>query len=475
MLCYYEEIGLIQSSRKEDYAYRVYDEEAMKRLQQIILLRKLQIPVKKIAIILDNPKASMVIDIFNANITEMEKEISAMTTIKTILETFVAEIEQIAAVHINLDTLTDNSVQKMADSLSLVQKNIKEKFNLDDLTRAADHLNKLKDVRIVYIPPMTVAAYHFIGEKSWNTASKVIDTFVSSSKLLDIKPDARQFKFRTDTGHPAEMKSSEVWVSIPDDMNVPEPMIKKRYDGGLFAVYFSSDMTFEKQLGFQDWINESSTYQYDPDDRYDMDETLNYSSHQLPGFAGQRDKLKPIKPYVLMEETHVELPELYEKCGYKVKLANMNKIKIIGFTQICTGEDKDFIAELKADGRMDIIEQYRKPGAPIVTSGMMDMDSQMRGGSRYSVCLRDCDITDIEAFVKHATFERIIDATKWLVFETKKNEEFDIWGVAAKTGYNWNNLISGHIETYPAQTIYPPNEGNVSDINELIYHWFAVK
>jgi len=54
-------------------------------------------------------------------------------------------------------------------------------------------------------------------------------------------------------------------------------------------------------------------------------------------------------------------------------------------------------------------------------------------------------------------------------------EEFDIWGTAAKTGYNWNNLISGHIETYPAQTIYPPAPGNESDINELIYHWFAVK
>ncbi len=48
MLRYYDEIGLLPSSRKEDYAYRVYDESAVRRLQQIITLRKLRIPLKRL-------------------------------------------------------------------------------------------------------------------------------------------------------------------------------------------------------------------------------------------------------------------------------------------------------------------------------------------------------------------------------------------------------------------------------------------
>ena len=48
MLRYYEQAGLIQSLRKEDYAYRVYDESAVNRLRQIIVLRKLRVPVKQI-------------------------------------------------------------------------------------------------------------------------------------------------------------------------------------------------------------------------------------------------------------------------------------------------------------------------------------------------------------------------------------------------------------------------------------------
>ena len=68
MLRYYEQIGLLKSGRKEDYAYRVYDEAAIKQLQQIIFLRKLQIPVKQIKDIFNNQNAVTVMEIFNRNI-----------------------------------------------------------------------------------------------------------------------------------------------------------------------------------------------------------------------------------------------------------------------------------------------------------------------------------------------------------------------------------------------------------------------
>lgn len=59
MLRYYEQIGLIDSFRKDDYAYRVYDETALKQLKQIIILCKLRIPVKQISDILKNQEHSM--------------------------------------------------------------------------------------------------------------------------------------------------------------------------------------------------------------------------------------------------------------------------------------------------------------------------------------------------------------------------------------------------------------------------------
>ena len=52
MLRYYEHIGLLESRRVEGYAYRVYDDQAAARLKQIVILRKLRVPLKQIALLL---------------------------------------------------------------------------------------------------------------------------------------------------------------------------------------------------------------------------------------------------------------------------------------------------------------------------------------------------------------------------------------------------------------------------------------
>lgn len=63
MLRYYDEIGLLSSTRKEDYAYRVYDASAVRRLQQIITLRKLRIPLKKIALIFNDTEQMKIVEV----------------------------------------------------------------------------------------------------------------------------------------------------------------------------------------------------------------------------------------------------------------------------------------------------------------------------------------------------------------------------------------------------------------------------
>lgn len=51
-LRYYEEMGLIHSRRIEGYAYRVYDEDTVHRIEQILFLRSVRIPLRDIAVLL---------------------------------------------------------------------------------------------------------------------------------------------------------------------------------------------------------------------------------------------------------------------------------------------------------------------------------------------------------------------------------------------------------------------------------------
>ena len=47
-LHFYDEIGLLKPTRVGDNGYRYYDEEAMLRLQQILLYRKMELPLEEI-------------------------------------------------------------------------------------------------------------------------------------------------------------------------------------------------------------------------------------------------------------------------------------------------------------------------------------------------------------------------------------------------------------------------------------------
>ena len=239
MLRYYEQIGLIKSQRMEEYAYRVYDEDAIRRLRQIIILRKLRVPVKQIQEIFGNRDAVSVIDIFERSISELDEQITAVSTVKSILSHLVRELHEKANMHLQLDYLGDSSVFAIVDSISFPKNTLQEEKSMDDLNKANEALSKLeeKNVRIVYLPPMTVAASYASGEFEWGVgpeATSKIEQFVWETELLKIKPDARGMGFdcsREDLKVSVEGTAAayEAWVSIPEDMNVTAPLTKKTF------------------------------------------------------------------------------------------------------------------------------------------------------------------------------------------------------------------------------------------------------
>lgn len=62
-LRYYEDMGLIESVRSRDYAYRMYDGVNVKRLEQILILRKLNISIKDIKRIFHASGSEIVLEV----------------------------------------------------------------------------------------------------------------------------------------------------------------------------------------------------------------------------------------------------------------------------------------------------------------------------------------------------------------------------------------------------------------------------
>jgi DNA-binding transcriptional MerR regulator len=281
MLRYYEQAGLIQSLRKDDYAYRVYDESAVNRLRQIIVLRKLRVPVKQIISILNNSDAAEVVEIFRQNISEIDNEITALSTVKSILKRFVEEINEKADV--NLKLLGDEAVFDIISSLSFSDNQIKERkenLSMEELNKANEELMKLedKDVRIVYLPPMTIAAAYASGEGCEGKAGDMIAQFVKESGLLKIKPDARSFGFDCSKGAAVLGEPShvyEMWVSIPDDIEISAPLVKRTFGGGLYAAHVLRAWDFQDWRRLKEWVDASDKYDNDwGSPRWESPETL---------------------------------------------------------------------------------------------------------------------------------------------------------------------------------------------------------
>lgn len=302
-LRYYEEIGLLSSTRTDGYAYRVYDEEAVQRLQHILILRKLDISLRDIQSILMHDDAAIAIDVFCRQIQEMNARIDALSTLRSILWDLTLRLQQVSKIDIHTSILGDARLMDMIQSLAPVSTTLKETNNMDQMNQASDKVNEIKDVRILYLPPATVASTHHVGPEPEAVAAKLITEFIKESGLCDIKPDLRVYGFNNPNPDETGRHGYEFWVTIPDDMDVAAPAQKKTYEGGLYAAHCIKMGNFHEWQWFVQWLENSEEYEYEqrpPEGMHgSLEEHLNaYSYYQADDpdpQSIQLDLLIPIK------------------------------------------------------------------------------------------------------------------------------------------------------------------------------------
>ena len=92
-LRYYEDMGLINSTRSDGYAYRLYDESAVKRLEQILILRKLNISIKDIKRVFNTPGSNVVLEVLGKKINDIDDEVALLHELKEVVLEFIRQIK----------------------------------------------------------------------------------------------------------------------------------------------------------------------------------------------------------------------------------------------------------------------------------------------------------------------------------------------------------------------------------------------
>jgi len=296
-LRYYEDMGLIISTRTDDYAYRLYDETAVKRLEQILILRKLNISINDIRRIFNSSSNEIVLDVLSNKVNDIDDEVSLLHELKQIILLFIRHINKV-------DFSKEADVKLLYDKAKEIEQqivNVEYEGNLSGFKRLLEINDKLKlrhqDVILVRVPSFKAVStgYHAVADENklwvlWNWIDEN-EHFVPFGKRLTT--------YGLDFVLTKNGKFNMI-CAVNDDVTEGDlaPFELVKFKGGLYATAISHESYNDSLTNSGDkimhWI-EGSNFIYD-DAREVMGENINDDEEIYKGLnCYQFLKYVPIK------------------------------------------------------------------------------------------------------------------------------------------------------------------------------------
>lgn len=225
-LRYYEEIGLLTSARPDTSGQRYYDAAALARLEQILLLRRLELPIKAITTIVTTQHLEQAVTAFTAKLRELEHEIDRLEGLRHVVGAFLALLQENGC-----NPGAGLGLLEAGGTLLLRPKRVKkEELVMPNESTTLDH------VRIIELKPFQVAYYRAESASPELDAWNVLLPWAKAKGLMDLAT-TRFFGFNNPNPSPDRPTYGyEVWVTVPQGVTPDGPVAIKEFGGGLYAV-----------------------------------------------------------------------------------------------------------------------------------------------------------------------------------------------------------------------------------------------
>ena len=217
-LRYYEQAGLIESVRAPLEKYRYYDAENVARLEQILVLRKMQIPIKDILRIYESEDMSGVVDVFVKRIQGIDEEVNALTELRGVVDDFLQAMLRNGITKISALPILYEQMEKRLETITDGGR-----VRMDKLETLAEKLEKPMDCAIRELPSMRLL--------SSGTDAEGFERYVQAKNLAG-------WRERFERGE-------EVLLRVPDTFVNDGAFGEVAFEGGLFAethVYLDEDL-----------------------------------------------------------------------------------------------------------------------------------------------------------------------------------------------------------------------------------------
>jgi len=292
-LRYWEEMGILQSTRTEN-GYRYYDSENTARIRQITLLRKLKMPIADIERIFVADDFSVAIDTLNDYLASLRRDALLYSSLIAMVEKLVGLIEGVGSSQQIFSFLEEQDAIADFEHRTVPKTQAAPSERMVLMSK-----EKLTNVRILSLPAMTVATYCAVSTTPEADCSKIFDKFVLENNLHK-RDGFRSFGFNNpDPSADSPVYGYETWVTVPQDFDVPAPLVKKQFDGGTFAsISAQMNEIGERWDALFYWSTQNAKYEGDFSLQWLEELCMDYEtfiSPQVPDSEKQMDLLLPIK------------------------------------------------------------------------------------------------------------------------------------------------------------------------------------
>jgi len=229
-LRHWEAEGLITSQRDIDSGWRCYDSRNVFFIRVTALLRDFDISLKDIKKILNSGKCEMLENVIRQHLSELDETRLAFSSLEKRLRSLLQDLGSLGP------ELTEQNLEQILTGISSVNAGDAEKEKSNMLQEKIIN----PSVRFVTMPPMRAAYYIAISSSPEEEALKTIIDWI---KVKRLEGTARLFggdmpPYPSGEGRPY---GYGVLASIPDNVEVAEPLKEMTVQGGLYAVMESSD------------------------------------------------------------------------------------------------------------------------------------------------------------------------------------------------------------------------------------------
>lgn len=229
-LRHWESEKLFSSIRDVDSGWRTYDESAILCIRITSLLRKIDIPIKEIKLVLNCMTMSKLNEVISNKITVIDNESAEIIFRRKRLKQLLFFLSEKSNVSIN-----DESVYQIQEVIGNFEN---FKTNKEDLSMV--NLSTMEHVKFIELPSMRLVYHIAISAAPEEDAMEPVLTWIKSANLMGTA--------RLLGGNMKPMPSGEgkpygygFCASIPEGVTIPEYLKEMTLPGGLYAVMESSD------------------------------------------------------------------------------------------------------------------------------------------------------------------------------------------------------------------------------------------